>query len=175
MLHTLCEQVLNGQCETPPSLAKVSRVLDRLRVNQAKAEQAWRVDAQWQPVASGSWLLGYVDVTFTRDGLLHVYDFKSGKPYPSHKSQLELYALLGLAQNLEAPAVSVGAIYLDTGKIGAQRTIDRVEAMTLRANWTSRALALMADEAYQPKRGRGCYRCAFKDSLGGPCSAWKAG
>lgn len=173
MLHSLCEQVLNGERETPEQLGKVSRVMQRLRVNQAKAEQAWRVDANWRPVESGSWLLGYVDVTFTRDAVLHVYDFKSGKPYPSHKGQLELYALLGLAQHPDMPAVTVGAIYLDSGKIGYRRTIVRSEADVLRANWTRRAEALMADDAYEATRGRGCYFCAYKDSLGGPCTAWQ--
>ena len=172
-LHKLCETVLTQDVETPSELMNIARVLERLRVNSAQSEKAWRLDSKWKPVSEKSWVLGIIDVHFMKDDALHVYDFKSGKPYASHKKQLELYALIGLATYPQAERVECGAIYIDTGKIGYKRTIERAEADAAIPLWTNRANALLADFELAPKRGSGCYWCAFKDSLGGPCKAWR--
>lgn len=172
-LHQMCEQVLNGEAETPPELEPIARVLYRLKANEAKTERAWRLDNQWRPVASGSWLIGIVDVHFVRDGALHVYDFKTGRSYPSHSKQLELYSLIGLCTFSEVPRVEVGAIYIDSGKIQRRRTVERQEAPALLADWSRRAETMFADEALAPTPGSGCYWCQHKDSMGGPCSSWK--
>lgn len=173
-LHKLCEEALNEPAAPiPQDLANVTRIMERLRANQAQPEKAWRLDSQWRPVDSKSWVLGIVDVHFFKDGALHVYDFKSGKPYASHKGQLELYALIGLATFPEAERAECGAIYLDSGKIGYRRSLSRPEAIEAQGKWSERAAALFADEELAPRRGSGCYWCAFKDSLGGPCSAWR--
>jgi RecB family exonuclease len=173
-LHKLCEAVLTDGVETPAELASIARVLDRLKVNGAQSEKAWRLNAAWEPVESKSWVIGIIDVHFLKDGALHVYDFKSGKPYASHKKQLELYALIGLAVYPQAERAECGAIYIDSGKIGYKRTIPRAEVMQAQADWSERAERLFADSALAASPGRGCYWCAFKDSLGGPCSAWRA-
>ncbi len=173
-LHQLCETVLNDHSAAMPSeLDGIAKVLERLRANEAKPEKAWRLNSEWRPVDSQSWVLGIIDVHFFKNGALHVYDFKSGKPYASHKKQLELYALIGMATYPEAGRVECGAIYIDSGKIGYRRTIERAETAPMQVAWTSRAAALFEDVELQPKRGSGCYWCAFKDSLGGPCSSWR--
>jgi hypothetical protein len=166
--------VLNDHTATiPDELSGIGKILDRLRANNAQAEKAWRLGSDWKPVESKSWVLGIVDVHFVRDGVLHVYDFKSGKPYSSHKKQLELYALIGLSTIPEVERVECGAIYIDSGKIGYQRTVNRDESEPMKAAWTERAIRLFADDELLPKRGSGCYWCTFKDSLGGPCDAWR--
>lgn len=174
LLHKHCESVLDGtHAEVPAELAKITHILERLKVNNAQPEKPWRLNALWSPVESKSWLLAIVDVHFLKGDVLHVYDFKSGRSYPSHAAQLELYALIGLAHYPEASEVQCGAIYIDTGKLTRRRTILRADSAALMVRWTDRASALFAETAYSPKRGSGCYWCAFKDSLGGPCSAWR--
>lgn len=170
-LHKLCEDVLNGAEAVPPELDKIAPLLVRLKAREAQAEKAWRLNPQWQPVPSGSWVLAIVDVHFMVDDALHIYDFKSGHPYPSHTKQLELYALIGLATYPQAQRVECGAIYIDSGKLSRRRTIERAQADPLRDDWTTRAKTLMAAQEFPPQRGGGCYWCAFKDSAGGPCSA----
>lgn len=173
-LHSLCESVLNDHSEVVPvELAGIERIIGRLRANDAQSEKAWRLNSDWLPVESGSWVLGIIDVHFLRNGVLHIYDFKSGRPYPSHKKQLELYSLIGLRINQDVDRVECGAIYIDTGKIGYRRTMAREEAAPLITSWTGRAARLFADEELAPKPGSGCYWCAYKDSLGGPCVAWR--
>jgi hypothetical protein len=173
-LHSMCEAVLNDHAlETPPELGQISAVLDRLKANAALSEKAWRVNSEWSPVDEKSWALAIVDVHFVKDGALHVYDFKSGKPYASHKKQLELYALIGLQTYPNAERVECGAIYIDTGKIGYRRTVERSEAAPMKAAWSERAARLFADEELLPSPGSGCWWCAYKDSLGGPCAAWR--
>jgi hypothetical protein len=173
MLHTMCELVLNGESDTPTELEPIGRLLTRLKANQAKPEKAWRLDNQWKPVDSGSWLIGIIDVHFFRDGALHIYDFKSGRSYPSHSKQLELYSLIGLSTFPEAPRVEVGAIYIDSGKLQRRRTIERAEAPALVRNWSERAQRMFADEELTATPGSGCYWCQHKDSMGGGCSAWR--
>jgi hypothetical protein len=80
-----------------------------------------------------------------------------------------------LAQYPEATSAKVGAIYLDSGLIGAKRELKRADAEAIRQQWAMRAGALFVDETYEAKKGRGCYWCAYKDSLGGPCAAWRPG
>jgi hypothetical protein len=172
-LHKLCEEVLTLERETPPELAGIARVLERLRANKAHSEKVWRLNSEWKPVESKSWVISIIDVHFVRDGALHIYDFKSGKPYASHKEQIELYALIGLATYPEAERAECGAIYIDSGKLGYRRTIARAEVEPMQQDWTQRAIRLFADTELAPKRGSGCYWCAFKDSLGGPCKAWR--
>jgi hypothetical protein len=173
MLHSMCEKVLNGEIETPGELAQIGRVLERLKANEAKPERAWRLDSEWKPVDSGSWVIGIIDVHFFKDGALHVYDFKSGRSYPSHSKQLELYSLIGLCTFPEAQRAEVGAIYIDTGKLQRRRTIDRAEAPALLANWTGRARKMFADNDLLPTPGSGCYWCQHKDSMGGQCAVWR--
>jgi hypothetical protein len=173
MLHSMCEKVLNGEMETPGELAQIGRVLERLKANEAKPERAWRLDSEWRPVDSGSWLIGIIDVHFFKDGALHVYDFKSGRSYPSHSKQLELYSLIGLCTFPEVPRAEVGAIYIDTGKLQRRRTISRAEAPALLENWTGRARKMFADDELLATPGSGCYWCQHKDSMGGQCIAWK--
>lgn len=173
-LHSMCEDVLNDVAtETPAELQGIARILERLKANAALSEKAWRLDSNWSPVESKSWVLGIVDVHFFRDGALHVYDFKSGKPYASHKKQLELYALIGMSIYPKIQKVECGAIYIDTGKIGYQRSVSRQEADEIRPLWSARTIPLFADEELLPKRGSGCFWCTYKDSLGGPCAAWR--
>jgi hypothetical protein len=173
MLHSMCEKVLNGEMETPGELAQIGRVLERLKANDAKPERAWRLDSEWKPVDSGSWLIGIIDVHFFKDGALHVYDFKSGRSYPSHSKQLELYSLIGLCTFPEAQRAEVGAIYIDSGKLQRRRTIERAEAPALLENWTGRARKMFADDDLQATPGSGCYWCQHKDSMGGQCAVWR--
>lgn len=173
-LHSLCETVLNDHsAPTPYELTAIGLHLERLRANQAQSEKVWRLNADWTPVETGAWVKGIIDVHFIKDDALHIYDFKSGRPYASHKKQLELYALIGLSTFPQAERAECGAIYIDSGKIGYKRTIERTEVAPAVADWTARANTMFADNELAPKRGPGCYWCAFKDSLGGPCAAWK--
>jgi hypothetical protein len=173
-LHSQCEEVLTDHnVSIPVELSNIATILDRLRINNAASEKAWRLDSNWKPVEAGSWLIGIVDVHFVKDGALHVYDFKSGKPYANHKKQLELYALIGLSTLSNVDRVECGAIYIDTGKIGYQRTIPIAEAKTMKESWSSRAALLFNDLDLTAKRGSGCFWCTYKDSLGGPCRAWR--
>ncbi len=172
-LHKMCEDTLNGEIETPPELASIARILERLKANKAQPEKAWRLDSQWRPVASDSWLIGIIDVHFILGDVLHVYDFKSGRGCPAHRQQLELYALIGLATYPEVKAVDCAGIYIDTGKFGYKRTVTREEAEPAQRQWSARAERLFADSKLEATPGRGCWWCDYKDSMGGPCSAWK--
>lgn len=173
-LHSQCEEYLNGGVEAPGELGKIAHILERLRANTAKAECAWRLDAEWNPIEHGGRVIGIVDVHFRLGDALHIYDFKTGRTYPGHAQQLELYALLGASHHPDVDRFEVGAIYIDTGKLSRRRTITRDELSPIRADWHQRAEAMLADEVYEPNpKGGGCYWCPYKSLTGGPCTAWK--
>ena len=175
LLHSQCETVINDHTAPMPNeLLAIERIIKRLRANDAVSEKAWRLNSNWAIVESQSWLIGIVDVHFFRDGFLHIYDFKSGKPYANHKKQLELYALIGLSVFPEINEVKCGAIYIDSGKLGYLKSVTRNDAKELIPQWSERASKLFADLTLIAKRGSGCYWCCYKDSLGGPCSAWRS-
>jgi RecB family exonuclease len=173
-LHSLCETVLKEPVETPQELSAIAPVLERLKANNAQSEKMWKLDAGWQVAIDQVWVKAIVDVHFVKDDALHIYDFKSGKSYPSHKQQLELYALIGLALHPEYERAECGAIYIDSGKIGHKLTITRQEADAARPAWTERALKMFGDDELKATPGSACYWCAYKSKVGGPCNEWRA-
>lgn len=173
-LHAKCEEYLQDKdCEVPMELSAISDAMMRLRARKAVPERAFRLDAEWKPVAHGGRVIGIMDAHFFTENALNIYDFKSGRAYPTHKKQLELYALIGLQTYPDVDRVECGAIYIDSGKIGYKRTVERSEAEPMRIDWHARAETMFADDDMKASPGRGCYWCDFKDVAGGPCSEWR--
>jgi hypothetical protein len=120
------------------------------------------------------WIKAIVDVHWLEsDGsVLQVRDFKSGREYPDHRDQLELYALIGLCLFPQVKRAEYGAIYLDGGYTSNAGAVIRGDMMDTKVkSWHSRAIRIFADETYLPNPGGACRWCDYKGSTGGPCGA----
>jgi hypothetical protein len=174
-LHSDCEKFLKTSSHVLPwELAKMGPVLLDLKGKGAQSEETWCLDRYWLPDMVNPWIKAIVDVHwFESDGtVLQVRDFKSGREYPDHREQLELYALIGLASFPEVKRAEYGAIYLDTRHTSNEGAVLRGDMMDKKVNeWHDRAERMMADEQFLPTPGGACNWCDYSKKKGGPCQA----
>lgn len=173
-LHAECEDYLNGK--TPAlswELTKVARRVDALKNMGAKAENVWQLNQEWNPDGT-PWVKAIVDVHWMEGDVLHVCDFKSGREYPDHRDQLELYGIIGLRIYPDVKRVEYSALYLDTGHTSNQGSIIRGDMEeNKRKSWHDRAIRIFQDDTYAPNPGAACRWCDYASSKGGPCHEGK--
>lgn len=171
-LHGLCEDyMVTPGAPVHYDVRKIGRELDRLRTAGAKAEQVWLADKEWTSVTlqTQAWVKAIVDVHYLDGDVLHLYDYKSGREYPTHRDQLELYSILGLLKYPEAKRAESGAIYIDGGYTAAESSIIRAMLPPLIAKWDAQAKEMETDEQFIPSPGSACRWCPYKATEGGPC------
>lgn len=173
-LHKACEDYLNGHSPALPwELKRVVRAIDELKQRGAKSEQTWLLDKDWSPVddQSKAWIKSIVDVHYLDGSVLHVIDFKSGKEYPEHRDQLELYAIKGLKVYPEVKRAEYKAMYLDTGHTSNEGSLIRDMLPGKIDYWHSRAIRIWEDKEFAPNPGRRCQWCDYSAAKRGPCQA----
>lgn len=102
-------------------------------------------------------------------GVLHIGEWKSGKPKDTHADQRKLYALFGMKGWL-ADRVEVTTYYLeDTAP--PQRLVLASESgyQKLIALWNDRISTMQRDEICAPRPSYQCNWCDYAKSKGGPC------
>lgn len=169
-LHSVCEDYLNHKTPALPwELQKASLQIDDLKRKGAIAEAVWTLDKHWLP-SDPPWVKAIVDVHYVVNDILHVLDFKSGREYPEHRDQLELYALVGLYKYPLVKRAEYSALYLDTGHVSNDGALLRGDMMDHKTvQWTDRAKKLMEDDEFKPTPGGGCRWCDYHAKKGGPC------
>ena len=127
----------------------------------------------WQPVAwfgRGVWMRVAFDAAVERpDRSVLVVDHKSGKSYPEHELQAELYALGALHHWPSAPYVEVAFAYLDLPAIRTKIYTREAEFAVLMANVIQRTELIAKDTTFVANPGPKCRWCHFRKSGGGPC------
>ncbi len=176
-LHKLAENYMNAGFEeaVPYDIKKVGLKLYQLREQRAAPEVEWLLDRDWQPIQDkeAAMLVAVIDVHHINQDLLKLHDYKSGREYPSHSDQLELYCTVGLSVHRDAQRAEGSAIYFDTGHEGAQRSIIRDMLPYYRDRWGGFIAGIEGDVEFRPTPGGHCKRCSFNSANGGPCDAWR--
>jgi len=173
-LHLDCEKFLKTSSHVLPwELSKMGPRLMDLKMKGAVSEETWCLDDKWKPDMVNPWVKAIVDVHWLEGNtVLHVRDFKSGREYPDHRDQLELYALIGLCRFPDVKRAEYGAIYLDTGHVSNEGAVIRGDMMDKKVqSWHDRAIRIFADNDYLPNPGGACRWCDYAASKGGPCPA----
>ncbi len=182
-LHQMAEDYVNGVVDrVPHEVQKIGILLDGLKQKKAKAEAVWLLDQHWQPTQvddnnlnpdfrpKPTWVKTIVDVHYVAGDILYVKDYKSGRQmYDDHRTQLELYGIVGLVHHPEVKRVETSAVYIDTGFEGMEGSIIRPMLPKLIAKWEDKAQTMMKDEVWEPKPGRACNWCDYAKAKGGPC------
>ena len=171
-MHAMAEEYVLGKITfCPPEIKKVGPMLEMFKTLKAQPEEVWLLDKDWKHTddLSQAWIKSIIDVTYRVDDVLFVKDYKSGRMYPDHAEQLELYGLMGMCKFPDVKRVEYAAIYLDTGHEGHEGSIIRAMTDKLRAKWDRDALVMMTDEVYEPRPGPACRWCSYKKENGGPC------
>lgn len=172
LLHQMAEDFINKKVENVPfDLKKISRELRQYRDGGGIAEAVWLVDSNWRPVRDQSLakLKAIVDV-HRRDGdVLRLGDHKSGREYASHRSQLELYSVMGLAVYNECKRAESEALYIDGGFSGSHGSIIRDMLPKLQDKWSTKVFRIENDSDFIANPGGACKWCPYRKSIGGPC------
>lgn len=174
-LHTQAETYLLGPQDMacPYELRRIGLLLYQMREKKALPEDTWYVDAGWNKTtdADAAKVKCIVDVHYVHNGVLFLHDFKSGRAYPSHVEQLELYSIVGLQHYPDVKRVESSAIYIDTGIEASSRSMLREMVPHYSKNWSTKIARIEADKKFLPAPGNHCRYCAFGASKGGPCLA----
>jgi hypothetical protein len=144
-----------------------------LRARGAVAEEQWEFDDGWHPdpAPANVWLRMKIDsYYFETPTVVHVIDFKTGKPYPENREQTEVYGIGAFAKFDDVETVHTALWYLDSDAPD-ERTYQRPQVSKLARKWEQRSGAMLNAEQYPARPNRFCRWCAFNKVNGGPCAA----
>jgi hypothetical protein len=133
------------------------------------------LDRNWMPTAwDEAWLQMIIDLKVKKPGGYTVVDWKTGKEYPEHYEQKELYALGVHAEHPEENSIAATHVYLDLFK-QTKRDYHRDTMPARRTQWNNRVAKL---EKYIKDGDKGqwimeknhfCKWCQFSKANGGTC------
>lgn len=147
--------------------------LERMKQNGWLSEEVWLAGRDWLPVVADedAWIKSIIDLHHVDQDILEIVDLKSGKRYPDHADQLQIYALLGLKRFPGIRRVDVAAWYVDEKGAWGHRESYMPQMFDYYAErWNTLAARMFADTTFTPTPSKNaCKWCHFKKSKGGPC------
>jgi len=170
-IHKLIEDYIRG--EDVPFADKMNyykTFFDELRKEGAKPELPIALNANWEVCEwddPNRWWRGILDCVVEYDTHAVIYDWKTGKEYPDHREQREIYAA---AYHALKPVdfIRVFHTYVDTRQT-TYTMFHREDIPELRKKWEDRVAPMLADTTFAPNPGYYCRFCAFSREVGGPC------
>jgi hypothetical protein len=97
------------------------------------------------------------------------WDWKTGKHYPEHLSDMEVYALAVFSAYPEIQVVTGTYTYVDKGQ-NRERIFSReFEYDTLKGKWAPRVEAMEKATMFIPNPQFLCRYCTYSRANGGPC------
>ncbi len=113
-------------------------------------------------------LRGVIDGKCVSD-TLNLYEFKTGKFYKDHFSQMNLYGMQALIEHPDFAEVTVHSIYLDNANYNKSLRYPRGMLKEYQGMWRRGWEEAVNDEVYMPQPQYGCRWCEFSRANGGPC------
>jgi hypothetical protein len=133
--------------------------------HQVALTRAWEV-TQWE--SPTAWLRAVLDLKIVEGSSAEVIDWKTGKIYPDHEDQKELYSLTTFAEHPEVKEVKATHVYVDLRK-NTQKTYARDNAEAMQERWNRRVGVMQLDTEFIPNPNYGCRWCPYSKANGGPC------
>lgn len=125
-------------------------------------EEQWGFTSEWQETGwfgNQTWLRVKLDLNFlTGKTVMSVVDHKSGRIYPDHAEQADLYALSSFIKYQFVKKIVVGFWYLDLGEETFAK-FDRSEMPSLIERWGTKVRPMMNDTVYPCVPGPYCRWC----------------
>ena len=136
------------------------------------AEKKLGLDVDWKPhppTSPCASVIGVLDAyRFTNDGILHIGEWKTGKPKDTHSEQRSLYALFGLTHWLPKE-VYVTTYYLENTADPVRLKATPEAEGRLIDKWQGRVDTMRGDSMCAPRPGFYCKWCDYSKAKGGPC------
>lgn len=170
--HKCIEDYLKEGIPLPPDLDFYTGWLNGLRGPMAFPEHKIAVDDKWQLCSwddPNAYMRSVVDLKFVvSDDTIINYDWKTGKIYPDHVDQKELYAAMVSAEHPEALAIQSIHVYVDLNK-NTHQDYHRDQIPTFKEKWDRRIKVVVEDTQHIPSPGFHCTWCGYSRKVGGPC------
>lgn len=126
----------------------------------------------WQPtgVDAPVWYVGILDLLSLDKSAKKatVDDWKSGKIYPDHGEQRQLYAIATFRLYPELEEVLTQFHYFDLSRTNAV-TFFRYHVDPTIERWNQRVEKMEQETEFMPMPGFHCRYCSFSNARGGPC------
>lgn len=143
--------------------------MQRMSGNKVYPEYDLKLDHDWKMIVAGPyWYHGILDLFVLGDKIANVDDWKSGKMYPSHDDDKEMYALAVFCAYPEVEEVVTQYHYMDLGKV-VPKVFHRPMVEPAQERWTRRVHRMEQATEFIPKPQYGCRYCDYSKAKGGPC------
>lgn len=180
-VHAQLERALRSDASEAgvPEVSLIEYVAD-LKAKRPIVEEMWHFDREWRFVGTEftprSWLLVKMDAYVPRVAGKKarpalVVDWKTGRQYPEHETQGELYSLAALAKD-GGESVDVDMVYVDQAHIEKWTvTLGDTALEEAQGEWGERARTMLGTREYRATPGKACNWCPFSGRKKGPCRA----
>ena len=168
-VHNKIEDYIKGKRKTLKDVSRAKKFIDEIKKMDAKTEEFWHFNKNWEMVDDWNWLVVKVDAyCIPKEGILRLIDWKTGKPWPEHRSQLHLYATAGFSA-YDCHTVECIASYVDAGS-SIFYIFEEDEYESMKDTWSKRISRLEKEKKWKMNPGFHCKWCNFGKSKEGPCS-----
>lgn len=173
-IHKLGENFLLGKITgMPDELSKFQTEFKEARRQEYKPEEDWYITRDWELTKwddwDNIWLRVTIDAQKLFAGNFTVIDYKTGKKWPEHFSQGDLYAWAGFMLFPEVNEVDVEFWYLDSGD-QLEESYDYRDKKSLMEYWSKQAAIMEECKRFdfEPSKSA-CRFCEFSHKKGGVC------
>ena len=168
ILHAKAEQFVKGNIKgMPKELSSFQNELKELKRLCADTELDLSFTQNWAPTHgkdwNGVWCRAYLDASIMERDVGTVIDYKTGKIYPHHEEQGNLY---GLATFIHFPKIKIVDIefwYFDQGGHVESFSYNKKDLPAMKKDWKNRAAVLFRETKWAPKPGNHCRWCPFSN------------
>lgn len=159
--------------EPPRAFNKFMGMIEQIKANRPVVEQKWAFTDKWRVTdyfARDTWYRAILDAgVLWPDNSFTVIDWKTGKAYGENKEQMEQFAIAVFSRYPQVNTLETRLEYLDTGQ-EQHEEFSRAQLGALRSKWEGRVAPMFNDKVFTPRPNKGCTRCHFRKSNGGPCA-----
>lgn len=172
-IHGMFEQYLLGTIDNLSSeFDYYTSFLDELK-SQDKMfpEIKLAFTREWEPCkwdADDRWFRCILDVLTIHENSAAIYDWKTGKEYPDHANQREVYAVAVNAAYPDLEEIECYHVYLD-GKSLTKSVFHRDQIPAIREKWEDKVQLMFYEQWYPANPSWLCRYCHFRKDNSGPC------
>jgi hypothetical protein len=116
-----------------------------------------------------AWFVGYLDLYRETEDHANYWDWKTGKIYPDHLEDMEVYALAVMAAKPRLETVTAIYAYVDKGQKRERTFVRQAEYDTLKEKWSEKVRRMEGTTQFIPNPQFMCRYCPYSRAQGGPC------
>ncbi len=176
-LHNLLEEFFKGKIPYPSQdkcLKPWQRFMENLAAQGLEAEGEVASTRDWKRTSFDdpeAYVRGKYDGRLKRDRIVQLFDWKSGREYPDHPLQGEMYIAMDEDDHKEIDGFETTFVYLDQPLHAVTRRYDLHDQGRIRVNLIEEVDSIRAAESYPKNPSESnCKWCHLSWRRGGDCT-----